>query len=211
MTRINRSERFNRDKKDILLPILDREWDAIVIGSSTGGPKALTDIFKNLPENKNAMPIFVVQHIPKAFTLSLAKRLDSICALKVKEAEREELIQRGHIYIAPGDYHMMVERKCISLDQRDKYLGVRPAVDYLFQSAAIRYQSKLLSIIFTGMGRDGTEGIKYIKKYGGINIAQDRESSVVFGMPGSAIKSKNVDLVLSLDEISKQLNLLIKR
>lgn len=211
MTNIDGSKSFNQDQKDGLLPILDREWHAIVIASSTGGPKTLTSIFEKLPKNANALPIFIVQHMPKGFTLSFAKRLDSVCALKVKEAEQGEIIQRGHVYVAPGDYHMMVEENRIILDQKDKYLGVRPAADYLFQSAAPSYQDKLLSIILTGMGRDGTEGIRHIKKYGGINIAQDKASSVVFGMPGSAIKTKNVDLVLSMEEISRQLNILIKR
>jgi two-component system chemotaxis response regulator CheB len=211
MTKINISEGFNQGKDDILLPILDKRWDALVIGSSTGGPKALTSIISNLPDNKNSIPIFIVQHMPKGFTSSFAQRLDSICALRVKEGQQGELIRRGHIYIAPGDYHMILEGDHIVLDQRDKYLGVRPAVDYLFQTAAPKYKNNLLSIIFTGMGKDGTEGIRHIRNYGGTNIAQDRDSSVVFGMPGSAIESNNVDAVLSLDEISKQLNILIKR
>lgn len=211
MTKINISEGFDKGKEEILLPVLDKRWDAIVMGSSTGGPKALSYIISNLPENKNSIPVFIVQHMPKGFTYSFAQRLDSVCALKVKEAEHGEFIRKGHIYIAPGDYHMILTGDHIVLDQRDKYLGVRPAVDYLFLTAAPKYKSKLLSIIFTGMGKDGTEGVRHIRKFGGTNIAQDRDSSVVFGMPGSAIESNNIDVVLSLDEISKQLNILIKR
>lgn len=189
---------------------LDKKWSAIVIGASTGGPRTLTKIIKELPENPKAIPIFIVQHMPKGFTASFAKRLDNSCALKVIEAKDGELIQRGRVYIAPGDFHMTIDKHRIYLDQREKHLGVRPSVDYLFTSAAPIYKDKLLSIVLTGMGKDGTEGMKETKKWGGTNIAQDQQSSVIFGMPGSAINSGTVDRVLSLEEITRQLYEIVK-
>ncbi|WP_213818162.1 CheB methylesterase domain-containing protein [Garciella nitratireducens] len=200
---------------NLLLPLLDRKWSAIAIGASTGGPKTLTKIIANLPENTQAPPIFIVQHMPKGFTTAFAQRLDDICSLKVVEAKNGEVIKKGHIYIAPGDFHMTIQKQEIVqeivLDQREKHLGVRPSVDYLFSSAAKIYKEKLLSIILTGMGKDGTEGMKDAKKYGGVNIAQDQKSAIIFGMPGSAIESGVVDKVLSLEDIMIQLKELLKR
>lgn len=195
----------------ILLSLLDRKWSAIAIGASTGGPKILTEIMDSLPDNKQTSPIFIVQHMPKGFTTAFAQRLDSICSLKVVEAQNGERIQKGHVYIAPGDFHMTIQKQQIVLDQREKHLGVRPSVDYLFSSAARVYKDELLSIILTGMGKDGTKGMKDTKKYGGVNIAQDKESSIIFGMPGSAIHNGVIDQVLPLKEIINQLNELLKR
>src|SRR5690554_1408389 len=127
MTKKNLSEGFDQGKGDILLPILDNKWAAIVMGASTGGPKALTYILSNLPKNVHSIPIFIVQHMPKGFTTTFAQRLDELCALRVKEAKQGEIIRRGHVYIAPGDYHMILKGDHIVLDQRDRYLGVRPA------------------------------------------------------------------------------------
>lgn len=189
----------------------EKDYRAIVIGASTGGPRALSEIIKRLPKEKVNIPIFIVQHMPKGFTTSFAERLNGQCSLVVKEAEQGESIQGGHIYIAPGGFHMTIEGKNIYLDQRDKILGVRPAVNYLFQSAAPVYRESLLGVILTGMGRDGTEGMKAIKKWGGTNIAQDEESSVIFGMPSSAIDSGVVHHVLSLDQVSQRINEVLRR
>lgn len=196
---------------NILLPLLDRRWSAIAIGASTGGPRILTEIMGSLSDNKQAPPIFIVQHMPRGFTAAFAQRLDSLCSLKVVEAKNGEKIQKGYVYIAPGDFHMTIQRQQIALNQGERHLGVRPSVDYLFSSAAKVYKNELLSIILTGMGRDGTEGMKDTKKYGGVNLAQDKESSVIFGMPGSAIDGGVIDQVLSLREIIYQLNELLKR
>lgn len=96
---------------NLLLPLLDRKWSAIAIGASTGGPKTLTKIIANLPENTQAPPIFIVQHMPKGFTTAFAQRLDDICSLKVVEAKNGEVIKKGHIYIAPGDFHMTIQKQ----------------------------------------------------------------------------------------------------
>ncbi|HOK62353.1 MAG TPA: chemotaxis response regulator protein-glutamate methylesterase [Soehngenia sp.] len=177
---------------------------AIAIGASTGGPKALVSLIKELP-NDLGVPIFIVQHMPAGFTTSLASRMDMESKLKVVEAKNEMIIQKNVVYLAPGDYHMTVDDKKIKLDKREKINGVRPSVDYLFESAAEVYANNLLGIILTGMGKDGSLGMKKIKELNGYNIAQDKESSTIFGMPQSAIKLGVVDEILSLNEISQRI------
>ncbi len=183
--------------------------DAIVIGASTGGPKALIHLLENIP-NKISIPIFIVQHMPKGFTLSFAERLDNLTDIKVVEAKDNMRIERGKIYLAPGDYHLRLESGLIKLTQESKLHGVRPAVDYLFETAANIYKEKLVGIILTGMGKDGAEGMKDIKRLGGYTIAQDEATSVVFGMPGNAIAQGVVDDVLSLQDISTTLNKILR-
>ncbi len=190
----------NKDLKNI---------NAIVIGCSTGGPKALVSLIEKLPK-KIDIPIFIVQHMPKGFTLSFAERLDKLTTAKVVEAKNNMRIEKGNIYLAPGDFHMRLEGTFIKLSQDEKIHGVRPAVDYLFQSASEIYRDKLVGIILTGMGRDGSEGMRAVKGFGALTIAQDQATSVVFGMPGSAIAKGVVDEVLSLDEISKTLNNILR-
>lgn len=204
------SKRSSQRVKKHTTTSIDKKWSAIVIGASTGGPRTITGILKELPENPEATPIFIVQHMPKGFTASFAQRLDSSCALKVVEAQDGEPIQSGRVYIAPGDFHMTLDKYRIHLDKREKHLGVRPSVDHLFTSAAPIYKDKLLSIVLTGMGKDGTQGMKETKKWGGGNIAQDQQSSVIFGMPSSAIHSGSVDRVLSLEGITRQLYEIVK-
>lgn len=183
---------------------INKEIGAVVIGASTGGPKALTEVLKKIPGNIG-VPIFIVQHMPKGFTTSFAQRLDKESELKVVEAENNMAIERGVVYLAPGDYHMEVDGSRIKLNSNDKIYGVRPAVDYLFDSAARTYKSNLLGVIMTGMGRDGAEGMQSIKDMGGCNIAQNEETSVVYGMPGNAVAKGVIDCILSLDEIGDKL------
>lgn len=182
-----------------------KEIDAVVIGASTGGPKALVCLMKRLPE-RIKVPIFIVQHMPKGFTTSLAARLDKESNITAVEAEDGMIIKDNMIYLAPGDYHMTLSGNRIKLDTRDKIHGVRPAADYLFDSAADIYQDKLLGIILTGMGKDGTLGMKKIKDHGGYNLAESMKSCVVYGMPGSAVAKGVVDEILDLEEMSTRLN-----
>lgn len=186
-----------------------RDIDAVVIAASTGGPKALVSLISNLPE-KIKVPIFIVQHMPKDFTTSFAGRLDRESKIKVVEAENNSFIKSNMVYLAPGDYHMIIGRHRIKLNQGEKLHGVRPAADYLFKAAAEVYESRLLGIVLTGMGKDGSLGMEAIKERGGYNIAQNKESSVVFGMPASAIGKGLVDEVLSLEDISKTLNEMVR-
>jgi len=178
------------------------------IGVSTGGPQTLAEIFKALPANFPA-PILVVQHMPPLFTKQLADRLNKISPLTVKEAEAGEPVKEGVVYIAPGDYHMEVRRennlRFIYLHQGPPRNNCRPAVDVLFESLAEVYNGSALGLVLTGMGRDGEEGARKIKQKGGAVMAQDAQSSVVFGMPRAVIESGLADEVLNLSEIPKRL------
>lgn len=186
-----------------------KDVDSVVIAASTGGPKALVYLISQLPKDIN-IPIFIVQHMPKGFTKSFAARLDNESQVKVVEASHGMEIQRGVVYLAPGDYHMIIENNKIKLDSGKKLHGVRPAADLLFESATKYYGNKLLGIVLTGMGRDGAEGMVSIKKAGGYNIVQNEESSVVYGMPGSAVEKGVVHEIMSLEDISTSLNKMVK-
>lgn len=183
--------------------------NAIVIGASTGGPKALMQLIKTIPSNLK-FPIFIVQHMPKGFTKSFSRRLDQEAKVKVVEAKQGELIKPGIVYIAPGDYHMKIENKKIQLTQEEKIHSVRPAVDPLFESASKIYGNQLVGILLTGMGNDGAIGMKYVSEAKGYTIAQDKASSIVFGMPRRAIELGVIDEILSLHEIEEKLNWMIK-
>lgn len=183
----------------------DTTFNAIAIGASTGGPRALMQVIGSLPKNL-AIPVFIVQHMPEGFTHSFAQRLDQHAAVRVKEAEHQETIMPGIVYLAPGNYHMAIEQNVIQLSQTEKLNGVRPAVDILFESAAKKYTTNLLAIVMTGMGKDGTIGMAHVKASGGRTVAQDEESSIVYGMPGSAVKAGVVDAIYDLNEIAILLN-----
>ena len=185
--------------------VSDTIFNAIAIGASTGGPRALMQVIGSLPKNLT-IPVFIVQHMPEGFTHSFAQRLDQHAAVRVKEAEHQETIMPGVVYLAPGNYHMAIEQNVIQLSQTEKLNGVRPAVDILFESAAKKYTHNLLAIVMTGMGKDGTIGMGHVKASGGRTVAQDEESSIVYGMPGSAVKAGVVDAIYDLNEIANLLN-----
>ena len=178
------------------------------IGVSTGGPQTLLKILPKLPPNFPA-PILIVQHMPPLFTKQLAERLNSLSRLRVKEAEEGEFVKDGVVYIAPGDYHMKIKKENslikIKLHQGPPRNFCRPSVDELFESLAEVYNGKTLALILTGMGNDGKEGAKKIKEKGGVVLAQDAESSVVFGMPKAVIEEGLVDEVINLSRISERL------
>lgn len=185
--------------------------NVICIGSSTGGPEALKKIFMGI-ERKIHLPILIVQHMPPFFTAQLADLLDKKCPhLEVKEAQEGDLVLPGRVLIAPGDYHMEVVRNSegksiIHLNQDDKVCSVRPAVDVLFNSLSKLYGRGVFSIVLTGMGQDGLEGVKEIKKYGGVCFSQSKETCTVYGMP-MAIESNGLsDKVLDLKDFSNYLN-----
>lgn len=180
----------------------------IVIGTSTGGPRALKEVLPLLPENINGS-IVVVQHMPPNFTKSLADRLNNLSKIKVKEGEEGDRLRKGHCYIAPGDFHMEVIQKesgyFIQLNKKPVIKGLRPSVDVLMESVAKIDDIKKVGVILTGMGSDGSNGIIKIKKSKGYTIAQDKESSVVFGMPKSAINTKHIDKVVPLNNIAHEI------
>lgn len=178
----------------------------VVIGTSTGGPQALQTVITRLPGN---LPcgVVVVQHMPAGFTKSLAERLNSISVIAVKEAEHEEIIRPGQVYIAPGDYHLRIapapggERKIV-LSKEARVGNHRPAVNVMFDSAA-QFGKDLVSVIMTGMGADGCEGMKKIKASGGYSIAQNEESCVVYGMPKAVVDAGLADVIKPLDKIAE--------
>jgi len=178
------------------------------IGVSTGGPQTLLKIIPELPPNFPA-PILIVQHMPPIFTKQLAERLNSISRLRVKEAEEGELVKDSVVYIAPGDYHMKVKKENalvrIKLHQGPPRNFCRPSVDELFESLAEVYDGNTLALVLTGMGSDGKEGAKKIKEKGGVVLAQDAESSIVFGMPKAVIEEGLVDEVINLSKIPERL------
>lgn len=178
------------------------------IASSTGGPKALQSIITLMPYDIPAS-IFIVQHMPAGFTKPLAERLDSISQIHVKEAENGETVKRGYAYIAPGEFHMEVKEVKgeyeIMTNKKPPVKGHRPSANVLMESLANISTKNLLAVIMTGMGSDGADGMKKIKSLGGKTIAQDEKTSVVFGMPRSAIEANAIDIVLPLQDISKQL------
>lgn len=182
---------------------------AIAIGSSTGGPRALMHVIGELPKELT-VPIFIVQHMPAGFTASFAKRLNNGSKVTVVEAVDGLPVEKGIVYVAPGNQHMIVEKQQIRLLSTPKIHGVRPAVDILFESVAKAYGAGTVGTVLTGMGNDGAEGLYQIKTAGGYSLAQNEETSVVYGMPKSAVDKGVVDECISLQEISERLNQMIK-
>ncbi|NQU60035.1 MAG: chemotaxis-specific protein-glutamate methyltransferase CheB [Rhodospirillales bacterium] len=183
--------------------------DVLVIASSTGGPNALTEVFKGL-EASITVPIFIAQHMPPAFTASLAKTISTKSGRPGAEGEDGEIVQNGRFYIAPGDKHMVVEkdgddvRIRINQDPPENYC--RPSADPLFRSIAEIYGAKTLATVLTGMGNDGEKGAKLITEAGGTVIAQDEETCVVWGMPRAVAVAGLCSAVLPLGQIPGYLN-----
>ena len=182
--------------------------EIICIASSTGGPDALRKIFREV-NRPILVPIVIVQHMPPMFTKQLASMLDKLCPhVSIKEAENGETLEKGHCYIAPGDFHMelvnMGERINISLNQKDKVCQVRPAADPLFQSVARIFDKKVMAVILTGMGEDPLQGCMALRDKGKIFI-QDEATSVVWGMPGSIASSDLPYTEVGLDSMHKVL------
>ena len=187
--------------------------EIIAIGISTGGPNALRDVFRAIdPDLKQ--PILVVQHMPAGFTAEFANSLDNICPLKVTEAKDGEPILGGHIYIAPGSYHMFVEHKplgnFIKLSQDEPRNGHRPSCDVLFESVANIYKNHALGVIMTGMGRDGAAQITEMRKKGAWTLGQNKESSIVYGMPKVAFEMGGVQKQVALQQMAGEISKLAK-
>lgn len=182
--------------------------EIITIGSSTGGPKALEVLFKNISGNI-PVPIVMVQHMPPLFTEQLAKNLDTLTPVKVVEGQKGMEIEANHAYLAPGGFHMTLVKKggktCIDLNEGPLVNHCRPAVDVLFQSTVEIYKAKILAIQLTGMGVDGMRGAEMIAQNGGEIFAQDEESSVVWSMPKSVIDLGVASRILPPDQLGKEI------
>ncbi len=187
--------------------------EVVAIGISTGGPNALREMFQYI-DAKLPVPVLVVQHMPAGFTEEFAESLDRICPLEVREAKDGDVIQPGRIFIAPGHSHMTVEAKplakTVRLTDSAPVSGHRPSVDVLFSSVAGVYGNRCLAVIMTGMGRDGAAEIGSIYREGGITVAQDEASSVVFGMPRAAIEAGVIHHVVPLPKMAETINRLIQ-
>ena len=187
--------------------------DVVALGISTGGPNALREVFAKI-DPKFSKPILVVQHMPAGFTKEFAASLDKICPLKVKEAEDGDLIHPGQIYIAPGDFHIVVQKSTlcnvIRLSKEDLRNGHRPSADVLFESVAKLYKNHALGVIMTGMGRDGAAQLAEMRKQGARTLGQDEKSSIVYGMPRAAWELGAVQKQVSLENMAAEMSAVIK-
>ena len=169
----------------------------VCIGTSTGGPNALAEVFKSLLPNFT-LPVLIVQHMPPVFTAVLAERLTALGTVQCHEGAEGQIVEAGHAYIAPGGKHMEVRRiglkKVLHLQEEPPENSCRPAVDVLFRSAVAAYGANILAVVMTGMGQDGLRGCTLIREKGGQIIVQDKESSVVWGMPGAVAQAGNGNL-----------------
>jgi two-component system chemotaxis response regulator CheB len=182
--------------------------DVIAIGVSTGGPAALASIFSALPK-PFPIPILVTQHMPAVFTNLLANRLSAQSGHKVCEASGGEVVEPGRFFLAPGDYHLSVNKSGnqfhTNLDQGPPENSCRPAIDPFFRSIAKCYGKNAVGVVLTGMGQDGTRGAGEIKRQGGSILVQDQETSVVWGMPQKVVDAGFADQTLSLSAITQEL------
>jgi two-component system chemotaxis response regulator CheB len=196
--------RVNRSGPITLRPMTNDTPDIIAIGSSTGGPQALFSVLGNLPKNLR-QPILITQHMPATFTTILAEHLARVTERPCVEARDGDPVQAGHIYVAPGDFHMTVEangaQRVLRVQKTPPENFCRPAVDPMLRSLSAIYGRKLLVIILTGMGQDGMLGAQTVVQQGGLVIGQDEASSVVWGMPGAVAYAGLCSAILPLPEI----------
>ena len=192
-----------------------REWSKtskkiVLIGTSTGGPRALQEVITKIPAHIQA-PILIVQHMPAGFTKSLAARLDQLSRIKVKEAEQGDILQNGVAYIAPGGYHLKLRKVGtafgIVLDQTEPpRSGHRPSVDVMFEEVSKYDDFDKIAVIMTGMGYDGSKGLIALKQTGNVMaIAESADTCIVYGMPKAAVETQLVDEVADVDDIAKSI------
>jgi len=218
MTDIQRSEIFNTLKQIVNIKKRDsgsndtgsqnamppRKINCVVIASSTGGPMALCQLCSALPADF-PVPILLVQHNTSGFDKGFVQWLDGYSHLTIQLAQEGVYPSKGNVYVAPTDRHLIIGTSGIAFDDSEPVNNQKPAADILFKTASEQYGSSLVSVVLTGMGSDGAEGVKYVKNSGGITIAQDEATSMIFGMPQAAIETGCVDMILPLDEIAKKL------
>ncbi|MDD5788928.1 MAG: chemotaxis response regulator protein-glutamate methylesterase [Spirochaetia bacterium] len=186
----------------------------IAIGISTGGPNALREVFANIDPDVR-QPILIVQHMPAGFTKEFAASLDRICPLSVKEAEDRDILEEGHVYIAPGDYHIVVEsaglgKYQIRTNQLPQRNGHRPSADVMFESVGKVFGNNALGVIMTGMGKDGAVELAEMRKQGAWTLGQDEKSAIVYGMPRVAWELGAVQKQVSLEQMANEISTLAK-
>ena len=187
--------------------IIPRTVNAVVIASSTGGPKALSQLFAALPK-EFPVPVLLVQHNSSGFDKGFVQWLNGYTPLEVRLAEEGHIPSRGYIYAAPTDRHLVLGKNGFIFDDGEQVRNQKPAADVLFKSAAFLYGRSVISVVLTGMGSDGADGTRYIKEAGGVTIAQDESSSMIYGMPRAAVETGCVDLILPLGLIPERLTAL---
>jgi len=205
----------SREKREQIKPLRQPgPIELIAIGISTGGPNALREVFSKI-DSDLPQPILVVQHMPPGFTEEFAKSLDRICPLDVKEAADGDVVRQGRILIAPGDRHIVVEKRALGfvvrLSEDPPENGHRPSADILFGSVARAYGCKVMGVIMTGMGRDGARELGSIFREGGLTLGQDEASSVVYGMPKVAFELGHVSQQVSLGDMAATISRLAKQ
>jgi len=203
ITNIRKKERSAKETS-VQNNTVPRKINCVVIASSTGGPMALCQLCSTLPVNF-PVPILLVQHNTSGFDKGFVQWLDGYSHLKIQLAEEGVYPSKGNVYVAPTDKHLTVGVNGIAFDESDPISNQKPAADILFKSAAEQYASSLVSVVLTGMGSDGAEGTKYVKNAGGITIAQDESSSMIYGMPQAAVETGCIDIILPLSEIADKL------
>ena len=185
-------------------PVVPGRVGVVAIGVSTGGPNALQALVPTLGLDL-PVPVLIVQHMPPTFTRLLAERLANLRGGAVEEARDGQLAEPGHLYIAPGDFHMLIDRRdgrtVLSLTKDPPESSCRPAVDPLFRSVARAFGSKAVAVVLTGMGRDGAAGCEHLREQGAQILVQDEASSVVWGMPGLVARKGLADEILPLGEL----------
>lgn len=189
--------------------------DLVAIGTSTGGPYALGELIPRLPADL-PVPVVIVQHMPPNFTASLANSLAKKSNVDVKEAEEGDVLQPGKVYIAPGGHHLVIkgakgkEKTVLGLDDSPPQHGCRPSVDVLFKSIADNFNGNVLSVVMTGMGSDGTEGVRALKRQKCYCLIQDEASCVVYGMPKVVYENKLADEVIPLNDLARRITEIVK-
>lgn len=178
----------------------------LAIGASTGGPVAVTEIISKLPADF-PVPVIVIQHMPENFTRAFSERLDRQSALSVKEAENGDLIQKGHVLVAPGNKQLMIDKggKTVKIIAGDDRVNYKPCIDITYASAAQAHGDGVLAVILTGMGADGCEGARLLKQRGSSVWSQDQETCVVYGMPAAVAKAELTDAVFAISEFADKL------
>lgn len=192
---------------------LPKHVELVTIGASTGGPVALQEVITKLPKNF-PVPIALVQHMPPGFTSSFAARLDERSQLNVVEAEEGLQIKKGMVVIAPGGYHLLVEKRnaifTCHLTETPPVRSVRPAADVLFKSVAENVGGAVVAVVLTGMGKDGLDGVKALRAKGAYVMVESKETCVIFGMPGAIVEAGLADEVLPLQSIASGLVRVVK-